>query len=131
MGPIPVQARCWLAPGEQQAPKESCCQPFRRKTIYLMNKYKVIYNACFGGFGLSDKALSLGRQLSGDPNWGDSVARHDPTLVSVVEQLGKEASGNYAALQIAEVSGPYRIDEYDGAESVTEPSDYTYIDPTE
>jgi hypothetical protein len=56
--------------------------------------------------------------------------RHDPALVQVVEELGAEANGLCAELGIVEVSGPYRIDEYDGRETVMEASDYTYIDPT-
>ena len=40
-------------------------------------------------------------------------------LVQVVEQLGEAASGRYAELKIAESdSNMYRIDEYDGNESV-------------
>jgi hypothetical protein len=53
-----------------------------------------------------------------------SVDRHDPILVQVVEELGEKANGDCANLAIKEVSGPYRIDEYDGAESVETPDSY-------
>lgn len=62
--------------------------------------------------------------------WYDrNVSRHDPILVQVVEELGDKANGSYAKLDIEEVSGPYRIDEYDGNETVVEPSGYDWITP--
>ena len=123
---------------------------------------KVVYNACYGGFGLSKEAIQRYWEIKGqqvwieDALWGftvwlvppeerltkpepwysapieeriaynkkhseqtwyyDNVARHDPILVQVVEELGDKANGMCAKLAIAEVSGPYRIDEYDGYE---------------
>ena len=59
----------------------------------------------------------------------DDVARHDPILVQVVEELGDKADGMCAKLAIEEVSGPYRIDEYDGLETVVEPDGYDWITP--
>lgn len=112
---------------------------------------KVVYNACFGGFRLSRKAILLGREISGDPKWGGAtikgdvsedgwvverdygsvydIPRHDPIIVQVVEQLGEEANGICADLRIAEVEGAYRIDEYDGNESVETPDaiDWIYV----
>jgi len=45
--------------------------------------------------------------------------RHDPILVQVVEELGDKASGDCAKLTVFETdSRMYRIDEYDGYESV-------------
>jgi hypothetical protein len=50
--------------------------------------------------------------------------RHDPLLVSVIEALGRASSGKCADLQIETIRGDrYRIDEYDGNESVQTPSD--------
>lgn len=58
------------------------------------------------------------------------VYRHDPVLVQVVEELGEKANGPHASLEIEEVDGPYRIDEYDGFESVeTTPDSYDWITP--
>jgi hypothetical protein len=50
----------------------------------------------------------------------EGVARHDPILAEIVERLGDQANGMCAKLRIKEIpSGtPYRIDEYDGSESV-------------
>lgn len=51
----------------------------------------------------------------------DELKRHDPTLVEIVETLGDDASGSCARLRIKEIEGAvYRIDEYDGYESVIE-----------
>lgn len=106
---------------------------------------KVVYNACYGGFGLSYKAkermVELGYKMELNPNYdptskhwynrttkyktfdGD-IPRHDPILVQVVEELGEGANGECADLQIKEVDGLYRIDEYDGNESVVTPDGY-------
>ncbi len=108
---------------------------------------KVVYNSCYGGFGLSYKAKErmgeLGYEMELKPNYdptskdwynrnvkyktyeGD-IPRHDPILVQVVEELGEEANGECADLQITEVDGLYRIDEYDGNESVLTPDGYDW-----
>jgi hypothetical protein len=46
--------------------------------------------------------------------------------VQVVEELGADADGQYAELAIADVPAgtKYRIDEYDGVESVMTIDDY-------
>ena len=138
---------------------------------------KVVYNACYGGFGLSKEAVQRYWELKEqqvwieDAQWGftvwlvppeerlkpknteefyamsfservaynqacseqtwydRNVDRHDPVLVQVVEELGDKANGKYAKLAIAQVSGPYRIDEYDGFESVETPNSYDWITP--
>ena len=112
---------------------------------------KVVYNACYGGFSLSNEAkyrmVELGYEMEVNPNYdprpevewynrtqkykiydGD-IDRHDPVLVQVVEELGDKANGGYANLQIEEVSGPYRITEYDGFESVETPAGCDWITP--
>lgn len=94
---------------------------------------KVVYNDCHGGFGLSNEVLRLGKELSGDPEWdpdkySSPITRHDPILIKVVETLGKSASSDYANVKIAMINGnKYRIEEYDGAESVVEPDDLAWI----
>jgi hypothetical protein len=141
---------------------------------------KVVYNACYGGFGLSKEACqrywdikgkqiwieddkeypSLGiwtvwltppeerparkkkwesismderiayNKIHSEQTWYDrDVDRHDPVLVQVVEELGDKASAQFAKLRIAQVSGPYRIDEYDGFESVETADTYNWITP--
>lgn len=98
---------------------------------------KVVYNACYGGFSLSAEAVRLGKHYStDDAEWakvnephgffyGD---RHDKILVRVVEELGEAAYGDYASLSILELPDgtAYRIDEYDGNESVMTVDDYEW-----
>ena len=117
-----------------------------------MANVKVAYNACYGGFSLSREGVLLGRELSGDPKWGGCMLkgelyddgsglatndyghldydfpRTDPVLIEVIEKLGKKANGTYASLAIAKVpkGEKYRIDEYDGVESVMRPDDYEW-----
>ena len=93
---------------------------------------KVVYNTCYGGFGLSDEAVARLKELGSTINdtylpW--EFPRHDLLLVQVVEELGDKANTWASKLRIAEVSGPYRIEKYDGAETVCEPGDYDWITP--
>ena len=143
---------------------------------------KVVYNACYGGFGLSKEACQRYWDIKGQQVWiendtqfislglftvwlvapedripakgGDdfysmnidervaynqayskqtwyynNVDRHDPALVQVVEELGDKANGICAKLRIDEVDGPYRMDEYDGNESVETAGSYNWITP--
>ncbi len=100
---------------------------------------KVVYNACYGGFSLSDEAIELYLTLKGlkykkiKEQWGSrydveenksfydrSIERDDPVLVQVVEKLGMKANGSCAKLCIEDLSKGtlYRITEYDGYESI-------------
>ena len=100
---------------------------------------KIVYNACFGGYGLSEAAVMRYAEIKGInislseaiATWSFSVydiERTDPALVQVVEELGEAANGRSAALRIAEVPAGtlYRIDEYDGVESVMTQEDYEW-----
>jgi|ERR1035437_592582 hypothetical protein len=90
-----------------------------------MAKVKVVYNACYGGYGLSVKAKDKLRELGvkeDDYDMDYKLPRHDPRLIKVVEELGTDACGDYAELKICKIKGnKYRIDEYDGNECVQEP----------
>ena len=94
---------------------------------------KIVYNACFGGYGLSEAAILRYAEITG-ANWPRGrfsvydIERTDPALVQVVEELGEAANGRSAALRIAEVPAGtlYRIDEYDGVESVMTQDDYEW-----
>lgn len=50
------------------------------------------------------------------------IARDDPALVQVVEELGEKANGNCASLSVAEVPDDvsWEIDDYDGNERIAE-----------
>lgn len=89
---------------------------------------KVVFNNCHGGFKLSEKAIKRYQELSGKPNssyvlwYCNEPVRHDPLLVQIVEELGKEASGDCSNLQIAKIPGnKYLIVDYDGLEEVQYP----------
>lgn len=98
--------------------------------------HKVVINTCFGGFGLSTEALDyledkFGLQVVRDRYWSYlkvNLKRHDHRLVEVVEVLGEKASGSCARLVIEEVNSPmYRIEEYDGRESIETPDSLDWI----
>lgn len=92
---------------------------------------KVVINKCFGGFGLSLKAIRRIAELQGgeghffEYRYGRSVPyekRSDPMLVQVVEELGEVANGLYAELRVVEIPDDigWEIKEYNGVESVHE-----------
>lgn len=118
---------------------------------------KIVYNNCYGGFSLSDKAVERYCEIKGiktypecwcgmtlhwlseptgnkeSDDWREtldhrSIVRHDPILVQVVEELGEEANGQCADLQIFQTeSNQYQIEEYDGNETVVVSYDDSWI----
>lgn len=93
---------------------------------------KVVYNGYYGGFSLSDKAVARYWELKGTKppkDWySRNVERDDQLLVQVVEELGKDACGSFAHLLITDVPAgtKWRIDEYDGSESVMTIDEYEW-----
>ena len=139
---------------------------------------EVVYNACFGGFSVSDAAVRRYAEIKGITLWVEkgnhdwfntywtvppeqrigvlkseawhkatdrerqisndlytkhtidnrSFSRTDPVLVQVVKELGDAANGACAELAIADILAgeKYRIDEYDGRESVMTADDYQW-----
>ena len=112
---------------------------------------KIVYNACFGGFGLSDAAVMRYAELKNitlyprkersftmfftTPDFQEDtwfyerdISRTDPILVQVVEEMGDKADGDCAKLRVCELAEGtmYRIDEYDGNESVMTQSSYDW-----
>lgn len=98
---------------------------------------KVVYNACYGGFGLSraaterlaamgveDAAKRLAEPDDDGSFWYSArfVPRHDPRLVRVVEEMGAAANGQCADLRVKDVFGAdaYKIVDNDGNERVEE-----------
>ncbi len=88
-------------------------------------KTKIVYNNCYGGFGLSQKAVDMYKEIKNEELLGFdayNIPRYDPILVQVVETLGKDASARFADLQITEIQGHlFRIQEYDGMEWIETP----------
>lgn len=92
---------------------------------------KIVYNGCYGGFNLSEEAKERYVELTGCAAdfYARDLNRHDPYLVQVVEELGDAASGFCGALRIEEIEGSlYRIDEYDGYESVETPDAIDWVE---
>ena len=116
-------------------------QRWERKVMEKSKGYKVVLNSCFGGFGLSKKAIKMlidkhGLDINSEHGYVDNedfgivdeshdAYRMDKRLISVVEELGvEEASGRFAQLRIVDVPDEvvdvygWHIDDYDGCESV-------------
>lgn len=110
---------------------------------------KIVINSCYGGFGLSDKAIEYFGELKNlnlvktkggysdlyghwyymhgeicDENFfhDRNIERTDPDLIRVIEELGTDANGRFAELKIIEIPDDieYDIAEYDGVEWVAE-----------
>jgi hypothetical protein len=85
---------------------------------------KIVINVCHGGFGLSETAELKYLELSGKPlaEMRYEIARSDPYLVQVVEQLGAAANTDYSELKVVEIPKyvKWHIQEYDGLEWVAE-----------
>lgn len=102
---------------------------------------KVVYNAGSGDFTLSEKAQQRLQELIGyhitemgliltPTKQKRYIARHDPRLVQVVEELGEDVNGFRGTnLQIERILGTqYRIETFNGVESVIVPEDEVWID---
>lgn len=99
---------------------------------------KIVINSCYGGFGLSRKAIQMYADLKGivlsDAGWfgwdGNDhpdlspydIERNDEVLVRVVESLGQEASNRYSELKVVNIPDGIEWDivEHDGFEHVAE-----------
>ena len=87
---------------------------------------KIVINTRHGGFGLSDAALHRYAEIKGITLYPElydrDIARDDPILIQVVEELGIGANGKFAALKVVEIPNDveWQIDEYDGVEWVAE-----------
>ena len=97
------------------------------------NKHKLVINADFGGFSLSQKAVEwLGchgiYQKYAKLNCIDDIPRHESLLVECVETLGSAANTDVSTLKIIEIeSDSYYIVDYDGFERVITPADFVKI----
>ena len=92
---------------------------------------KVVINCSYGGFSLSKEAMQYLTDKYGieycEYGYVD-LQRHDKRLVEVVEVLGDKANGMFAKLVVKEInSNIYRIDEYDGSESIETPDTVDWI----
>ena len=80
---------------------------------------KVVLNKSYGGFGLSDALVSA---LGLDP-FDDEHNRLDPEVIAAVEADAEAASAGYYAnlrvITIPDTATDWRIDNYDGLETIT------------
>jgi hypothetical protein len=86
-------------------------------------KTTVLYNHCYGGFGLSEEAKILYKEYTDNKYDDFTVRRHCPYLVKVFEVLGSEKFGSsYSKIKSCEIpiymEHYYSICEYDGLEGV-------------
>ena len=86
---------------------------------------KIVVNASYGGFGLSDEARALFRERAGIPNdvsnWEmEDNNRTNPILIDIVEQLGKRVNRQHSKLRVVDCVDDYNytIEDYDGIETV-------------
>lgn len=85
----------------------------------------VVINDCYGGFGLSDRAITEYKRLAGisEADFHErDIPRNDPYLIKIVKELGMAANGKHSNLKIVEIPGDvdWLIQEYDGNEWVAE-----------
>lgn len=87
---------------------------------------RIVINKCYGGFGLSDKAMELYKTKTGieEDEWFSAydIERDDPILIEVIEELGEKAEGDCAKLKIVEIPDDVEwfVEEYDGKEWISE-----------
>jgi len=107
---------------------------------------QIVINKCFGGFGLSRKALHRLRELGceaaiAETDIGETyphtnnvrkkflgesflieISRYDELLIQVINEMGDEANGDCAELRIVEIPNgiAWEIDDYDGMERIVE-----------
>ena len=91
------------------------------------NTFSILINTCYGGFGLSEKAVELytNRKKEIDPLFEYkeySIKRDDPILIQIFHELGDEINNGYSKLTIRNIDSRYkkcyRIHKYDGKESI-------------
>jgi len=86
---------------------------------------KVVINRCYGGFGLSEDALTEFKNRKGITDsdfWELDIDRDDPVLVQLVEEMGEAVDSRYSELKVVDIPDDveWTIMEYDGLEWVAE-----------
>jgi hypothetical protein len=114
---------------------------------HLRGVRRVVINCEYGGFGISraaelaylertgttytfqdreDRAATLSKGqyiMVNDQYWdGRKIKRDDPVLVSIVQEMGEAADGDFASLKVVQLPADvdWTIAEYDGQEWVAE-----------
>ena len=86
---------------------------------------KIVINKCFGGFGLSQKAMEWMVSNGCKAEWSGEISRDDPLLIKCVEKFGEAASGELSKLKVVEIPDgiSWHINDYDGMETIHEDHD--------
>ena len=84
---------------------------------------EIVINECYGGFSLSKEAYEwLGLEWDGYGfKYSDSEERTDPKLIECVKTLKEKADGRFSSLRVVKIpeeATDWKLDEYDGAESI-------------
>ena len=87
---------------------------------------KIVINAGYGGFSLSEEAIKWLSDNAEEKNveyhrysYSSRGSRNDPLLVKCVEALGNKASGKSASLVVQKVpKDAWGMEEYDGSETI-------------
>ena len=99
------------------------------------DKLHVLYNNCYGGWTLSDKTVEMynlrKQQIDSNfipvtslfqHNFECECERHDPILVQIYRELGKDFDGSHSKTKIKTIPKKYKyyytISEYDGLETI-------------
>jgi len=98
----------------------------KERMIEALRGYReIVINSCYGGFGLSDRALIEYKKMAGisqDDFFDRDISRDDPYLIKIVRSLGMAANGSHANLKIVEIPADidWLVQEHDGLEWVAE-----------
>lgn len=100
-------------------------EPTEEETI------EVLYNACYGGYTVSDRAIKMHQQrinfTINDKNdewfYAERFERHDPVFLEIFHELGNDFNaGKYSRIKAEKIPKKYEnhydIYEYDGLERV-------------
>ena len=91
---------------------------------------EVLYNACYGGYTVSDRAIQMHQQRmnytkndeSDEFFYVESFERHDPVFLEIFHELGNDFSGKNSRIKVKKIPKKYEnhydIHEYDGLERV-------------
>lgn len=108
--------------------------------------YEVVIHVTYGGFSLSEAAVTRVMELMNDKDIDSQVLetclpRHHPALVQTVKELGGKAHGDadkgtsgsnaLFPFDIVAVEDEYMIEEYDGMETVREPGAFRWTNASD
>ena len=89
--------------------------------------FTVMYNACYGGFSFSEKAMREYHRRMGTEyqpyDHGTEIDRMDTVMIEIVKEMGTSANSECAKIELRHLPmrfyGFYEISEYDGQECVS------------